>query len=207
MVRGLENGIDSEFSVGVAWESLRQKSVKVPWVQVVWFFNAIPRHYFFMWLIMLQKLKTQDKVRLWEKNPNANLPTVCVLCDKEEDSHSHFFFECEYARKLRFNFCGLANIESIKERWDDIIQHLLTTLFQKSVRSNIGRLTVREDAYFVWHERNLRLFKKGKRLVEQVFKVVHEILYSKIMSFNLKENTRTKSALKAWNIEETELAF
>lgn len=89
----MENGVDSEFSVGIAWDSLRDRSFKIPWLHVVWFSKAIPRHAFFVWLIMLQKLKTQDKIRIWDKNPKVIFPTVCVLCSKMEETHNHLFFE------------------------------------------------------------------------------------------------------------------
>lgn len=93
-----DTGKEVDYSVGMAWNSLRGRNLKVPLLHVVWFTHAIPRHAFFVWLIMLEKLKTQDKVILWDKNQNSNSPSLCIFCSKVEDSHKHLFFECDFSK-------------------------------------------------------------------------------------------------------------
>lgn len=62
------------------------------WFHIVWYPYAIHRHAFLLWLIMGEKLKTQDK--LIERDKNPMLATVCSLCSKVADSRNHLFFEC-----------------------------------------------------------------------------------------------------------------
>ncbi|XP_071700066.1 uncharacterized protein [Rutidosis leptorrhynchoides] len=50
-----------QFSVGVAWNSIRERQAVVPWYNVVWFANCVPRYSFMTWLLMGENLKTQDK--------------------------------------------------------------------------------------------------------------------------------------------------
>ncbi|XP_022020097.1 uncharacterized protein LOC110920175 [Helianthus annuus] len=59
------SGRDNKFSTKVVWDSIRRRSARVGWIKAVWFSHCIPRHAFLMWLIMGQKLKTQDKINQW----------------------------------------------------------------------------------------------------------------------------------------------
>ncbi|XP_071699771.1 uncharacterized protein [Rutidosis leptorrhynchoides] len=57
------NGIVSEYSVYKVWETIRPRATCVPWFNVVWFKQCIPRHAFVVWLLMDTRLKTQDKLK------------------------------------------------------------------------------------------------------------------------------------------------
>ncbi|MFS7973380.1 putative transcription factor WD40-like family [Helianthus anomalus] len=56
---------DMDFSTSTAWEDLRYSQQEVQWANLVWFPQAIPRHAFLMWLLVLKKLKTQDVMSRW----------------------------------------------------------------------------------------------------------------------------------------------
>ncbi|XP_071699904.1 uncharacterized protein [Rutidosis leptorrhynchoides] len=51
------------FSVTIVWDTIRLRALKVNWFQVVWFSQCIPRHAFIMWLLIGERLKTQDKLK------------------------------------------------------------------------------------------------------------------------------------------------
>ncbi|XP_071727488.1 uncharacterized protein [Rutidosis leptorrhynchoides] len=57
------SGHTREFSIRAVWEHVRHRADEVTWVSVVWFSLSIPKHAFVMWLLMNEKLKTQDKVK------------------------------------------------------------------------------------------------------------------------------------------------
>jgi hypothetical protein len=57
------DGVFSNFSTRLAWMSIRCSLPIVPWVKVVWFSQCIPKHSFFLWLVLRQKLGTQDRLR------------------------------------------------------------------------------------------------------------------------------------------------
>nr|GEX06939.1 hypothetical protein [Tanacetum cinerariifolium] len=86
------------FSVSLVWDSIRPRKALVPWVNIVWFSQCIPCHAFHMWLVMLNKLKTQDVLRQWDVSCDSNLNVLrCPLCKTQPDSHSHLFFECQFS--------------------------------------------------------------------------------------------------------------
>ncbi|GJZ46689.1 RNA-directed DNA polymerase, eukaryota, reverse transcriptase zinc-binding domain protein [Tanacetum coccineum] len=61
---------------------------KVKWYELVWFKQCIPKHSFCLWLAMLRKLLTQDKIMAWGKQTGL----LCPLWNKVNDSHNHLFF-------------------------------------------------------------------------------------------------------------------
>ncbi|XP_074315589.1 uncharacterized protein LOC141651791 [Silene latifolia] len=69
----------------------------VPVVWHPWMSNRVlvPRHSFFIWLTVQNRLLTQDrlcKMKIIQENR-------CFLCGVDEENIEHLFFECCYAKK------------------------------------------------------------------------------------------------------------
>ena len=89
------------FSVACAWDSLRTKADLVEWFNISWFPHCIPRHAIHLWLVIKEKLKTQDRLRLTDVGPNVDLNLLRYpLCDAVPDSHPHLFFECPFSLQV-----------------------------------------------------------------------------------------------------------
>ncbi|GJR65770.1 RNA-directed DNA polymerase, eukaryota, reverse transcriptase zinc-binding domain protein [Tanacetum coccineum] len=117
-----------------------------------------PRHAFVLWLAIKERLATQDILARW----NYQTSDVCPLCKKEKDSHAHLFFKCEFAEQIW---------EKLKDKMGN-------------VRSN----NVFEiHLYYIWQERNWRIFKKEERTVEQMLKIITENVKMRLMSFKVKQ--------------------
>ncbi|GKA71267.1 protein LAZ1, partial [Tanacetum coccineum] len=56
-------GVFQRFSVAGAWDSLRLRADVVDWYHVVWFPHCIYCHAIYLWLVIKEKLKTQDRLR------------------------------------------------------------------------------------------------------------------------------------------------
>ena len=50
----------------------------------------------------------------------------------------------------------------------DIIQSLMPIMNRRTTNSVVAKLVVAASTYYVWQERNWRLFKKGKRIPDQI---------------------------------------
>ncbi|GJV06019.1 hypothetical protein Tco_1343675 [Tanacetum coccineum] len=85
-----EGGLDNEFSVSIAWDTICPRGDVVNWHDLVWFSYAIPCHVFHLWLVIKRKLKTQDVMRQWDAcdhfktyagipNARANLDSIISL--------------------------------------------------------------------------------------------------------------------------------
>ncbi|GJR15479.1 putative reverse transcriptase domain-containing protein [Tanacetum coccineum] len=158
------NGVFSEFSVSRAWEAFRPRGNEVNWFRTVWFPHLVPRHSFHLWLVMRNSLKTQDKLRQWDVGINTDLNLLqCSLYNTQSDSHAHLFFECPYSSKVWKLVRHLANMELVPPILYDIVDHLQPMANKRTVRSIFGKLLLAASSYFVWLERNNRLFKNVKR--------------------------------------------
>nr|GEV22272.1 hypothetical protein [Tanacetum cinerariifolium] len=79
-----------------AYYDIQRPGNHVNWSKLVWFSQNIPKHAIILWLSILGRLNTQDKVRSW----GSYDVMACPLCFTKMDSHNHLFFECGYANSL-----------------------------------------------------------------------------------------------------------
>ncbi|GKA17314.1 taxadiene 5-alpha hydroxylase [Tanacetum coccineum] len=75
-------------AVSHVWQAIRPRSNSIDWLDVVWFSQSIPRNAFLIWLLMGERLKTQDKLRAWDVDSVTNIEgmlytyaIIIVKCD------------------------------------------------------------------------------------------------------------------------------
>ncbi|XP_071695890.1 uncharacterized protein [Rutidosis leptorrhynchoides] len=192
------DGYIREFAVRWVWEYVRSKAPEVPWAPVIWYTNNIPKHAFVMWLLMGEKLKTQDKLKQWEVTNNT--PLVCSLCEQVPDSHDHLFFACPFSMQVWNRVKVHMEFPIFSDSWRDFI--LLVSPFAKRriARIIVVKLLLAATVYSLWQERNNRLFKKKKRSVDQVYKATYATVRLKIMSIKWKTNPQTLRLKSDWKI-------
>ncbi|KAL0284495.1 UNVERIFIED_CONTAM: hypothetical protein Sradi_7195600 [Sesamum radiatum] len=132
---------------------LQPTSLRVGWHHLLSGKFKIPRHGFVLWLAILERLSTMD--RIWAYQANGS----CVLCGGlAVESHSHIFFECVFSQrclmilKRRVRFCWLqrgwqTDIVWASRRWRG--SHLLNMA---------SRALLAAIVYHIWRERNSRRF-------------------------------------------------
>ncbi|XP_035830111.1 uncharacterized protein LOC110933805 [Helianthus annuus] len=54
------------FSSSEVWNNIRHRESEVSWVNMVWFKQCILKHSFHLWLVIRNKLKTHDRLSVWE---------------------------------------------------------------------------------------------------------------------------------------------
>ncbi|GKA71903.1 homeodomain-like protein, partial [Tanacetum coccineum] len=162
------NGVLLSFSVSRAWEDLRPHDFEVRWSRVVWYSHCITEHAFHLWLTLRGSLWTQDKIHQWDVG-DADLSLLCCpLCDVVRDSHCYHFLECQFASQVWGYVRYLAEMENVPPLMHIIIIRLISISHQRTTRSIIGRLIVAATSYFLWLERNNRLFKNSRRSPKEV---------------------------------------
>nr|GEU90229.1 hypothetical protein [Tanacetum cinerariifolium] len=178
------NGSMSIFSVKLAWEALRPRGAEVGWCLVVWFSHFVPRHTFNLWLIMRRYLKTQDNLRPWDVGENVIISSLrCSLCNLVMDSHERLFFKCVYSSKVWRFICTLAGMESVSPRLEDIVDWLHPMAAKRTFKSIVGKLILAATAYFIWSERNNRLFKNVRRSPEELNDLIMVVVHLKLTTF------------------------
>ncbi|XP_022003164.1 uncharacterized protein LOC110900587 [Helianthus annuus] len=191
-----------EFSSSRAWESIRIQAGEVDWSRIVWFPQCIPRHAFLMWLIMRQKLLTQDRILSWDFSRRKNMNMMCcLLCYANHDSHSHLFFECKYSSQVWHKVRQKVGMVAVQPIWNDITNWLIEHSKPNTAVGFVARLVVAASAYFIWQERNSRLFKNQLRPPETLSEIVLQQVRYKLMGAKLKNCVNVRRLLEEWGIE------
>ncbi|GJR83550.1 hypothetical protein Tco_0154335 [Tanacetum coccineum] len=192
-----DTGMVKPFSVAVVWECIRPRNTVVPWFNVVWFSEAIPRHAFLMWLVIKGKLNTQDKMVGW------NTSLICPLCESQPDSHTHLFFECSFSDQVWSRMKVLAGLSTASSSISDVVDQIVPISKRRQVRCIIAKLVIAACAYFIWQERNWRLFRLQKRTVAQVIECIKSSVRLKLLSCSFKMSKAAKDMLTLWQLPET----
>ncbi|GKA79747.1 reverse transcriptase domain, reverse transcriptase zinc-binding domain protein, partial [Tanacetum coccineum] len=197
----LHDGTVKQFSVSQVWSSIRPRDVKVDWYDMVWFPANIPRHAINLWLIIKRKLKTQDRICSWDIS--NSLASTCPLCEAIPDSHEHLFFMCPFSNDVWNHMKRLAGLDRVSHDIYAIIAYFDVNARRRSSHIVIAKLVVAASAYFIWQERNWRLFKKTKRTVNQVIECIYSAVRLKLLSCFFKRSKEGVHYARMWKLPET----
>nr|GEV70108.1 hypothetical protein [Tanacetum cinerariifolium] len=117
-----------------------------------------------------RKLKTQDLIPRWDISHSLGL--VCPLYEGE----------CSVACAIWNRMKSLAGLSSYSNSIFDSIQRLIPIAKRRTSKSVIAKLVISATAYFIWQERNWRLFKKGKRSQDQICECIKSSVRLKLLS-------------------------
>ena len=168
---------------------------------MVWFSHFIPRHAFHMWLVMRRSLKTQDTLRHWDVDASTDLSLLrCSLCGAQQDSNEHLFFECAFSSQVWCYIRGLAGMEHVSPIMEDIMLWLQPMASKRKFKSVVGKLLLAASSYYIWIERNNRLFKNLRRTPEELRDIIMFTVRLKLATFRFKNTNVVKSLLSKWKL-------
>ncbi|GKC11755.1 reverse transcriptase domain, reverse transcriptase zinc-binding domain protein [Tanacetum coccineum] len=84
----------------------------------------------------------------------------------------------------------------------DIIQSLMPIMKRRTTNSVVAKLVVAAATYYVWQERNWRLFKKGKRSPDQIVECIKSSVRLKLLSCKLKKSKNGERLARLWDLPE-----
>lgn len=137
-----------------AYDFFRTSGPSVHWYKVVSDRAVLPKHYVIASLAIQNALPTYTNLM----GRGLHGPNCCVLCNDGAETTTHLFFTCPYSRcvigsvkswvKLMHTSCNLKAI-----LW------LLRHHFEKDYwRAQLARSAIVASIYFIWTERNARIF-------------------------------------------------
>ncbi|GKA30997.1 reverse transcriptase domain, reverse transcriptase zinc-binding domain protein [Tanacetum coccineum] len=153
--------------------SICLRATVVDWYKVVWFPYCIPRHAIHLWLVVKQKLKTQDRLRQWDADPAINLNLLrCPMY-----------------------------MSAIPPRIKDALAFITPISKGNSILRIISHIVLAAATYYLWNERNSRLFKKRVSFAEQVFHAICYTVRLKLVTFKFKKvSARSHLLLDRWKV-------
>lgn len=143
------------------------------------------------------KLPTQDKIKKWG---NYDL-MVCLLCYGNEDSHDHLFFKCPYSSELWSKVMQNIIMDDNHSNLEGVIENFGETYNGNSIGSVVRRLCLAACVYFVWQERNNRIFKDERRKVSDLFNILCDTVKMRLTSLKMKNSKAIWDTEKEWDVK------
>ncbi|GJY70577.1 hypothetical protein Tco_0474280 [Tanacetum coccineum] len=199
------NGRVNPFSVNCVWNMIRPRSDKVVWYHAIWFSYCVPRHALNMWLITKQWLKTQDKLSAWDNIDPSTM--TCSLCELQSDSHEHLFFECNFYKQVWHRVKVIAGLPNSSDAIDSIMNDIIPFSMQRTSKGIAAKLVMAASTYFIWQERNNRMFKKVKRSLDQVVDCIINSVRFKLMTCKWKKTKAALELAKLWKLADSILQW
>ncbi|XP_019248326.1 PREDICTED: uncharacterized protein LOC109227583 [Nicotiana attenuata] len=114
------------------------------------------------------KLYTKDRLLKWGSITSAE----CVLCEAADESHDHLFFTCKYSSSVWEKVLNWAGIGRRARIWSEEIKWASTYATGRKADAAIYRMILAGAVYYLWQERNWRIFKKKKRKAEELVRMI-----------------------------------
>ncbi|KAI8570416.1 hypothetical protein RHMOL_Rhmol01G0032200 [Rhododendron molle] len=155
---------------------------------------------FILWLAILGRLFTKDRLHKW----GIINDSFCVLCYGGVKSHSHLFFDCPFSPSIWLQVrtcCGLqAHV------WDLNSEVQWGSLYGKesSMRVTLFKLCLAASVYYLWKERNGRIFLQVGHESTRVEKLILDEVKSCASSW--KHELKTLDNLRVcseWRISDS----
>ncbi|VVB00901.1 unnamed protein product [Arabis nemorensis] len=99
-------GIPKDFSASETWRAIHPPGQRVGWFKAVWFKGRIPKHSFICWVTARNRMHTRDRLRSW----GLQVSPRCLLCDVEDETRQHLFFNCPYSHEIWYAFYSVMNL-------------------------------------------------------------------------------------------------
>ncbi|GJQ89656.1 reverse transcriptase zinc-binding domain-containing protein [Tanacetum coccineum] len=130
----------------------------------------------------------------------AGLSSVCPLCEMQPDSHEHLFFDCSFSQQVWSRVKQFAGLMGSSPSLASIVSILMPIAKRKTVKSCIGKLTFAAAAYFIWQERNSRLFKSLKRSIQEVVDCIMSAVRLKLLSCRFRKSKDAIMFARLWEL-------
>ncbi|GJT91413.1 RNA-directed DNA polymerase, eukaryota, reverse transcriptase zinc-binding domain protein [Tanacetum coccineum] len=171
------SGKSMKFSIRSVWEKFKDFKSEVSWYKVIWYPQCNPRHAFIAWLAMHRRLATQDRIMVWCKTSNL----LCPLCKKENDSHEHLFFKCTYSEDIWSNVKDKVGRRNWSNEWVKVASTIVKEGCNSRIKSVLDRMVFATVIYFIWNERNKRIFTQEQRNAQDILNGIVESIKMQLM--------------------------
>ena len=147
----------------------------VSWHRVVWEMWSLPKYNFILWLAIMGKLRTRDRLTFIPLDP------ACVFCRHGMESHGHLFFACVWSGGLWAKIKSWLRIGRRMTTLNSAIHGLSPQRCNMELR--MRRVALAITIYLLWEERNRRIYEGKTREVDTVF-IRFQILFYTVYYFH-----------------------
>ncbi|MDV3153331.1 MAG: hypothetical protein Q8755_03050 [Candidatus Phytoplasma australasiaticum] len=114
----------------------------------------------------------------------------------------HLFFECVFAAKVWFHVRHRAKMKNMPPCLLNIKNWLIACSKPKDMVEVVGKLVIAASIYFIWQERNNRLFNHQSRPPEVIGDKILETVRYKLMTLKYRKTNQVMKILEEWKIQD-----
>ncbi|XP_059310242.1 uncharacterized protein LOC132061438 [Lycium ferocissimum] len=171
------------FSIKKIYMQLRGSFPKVPWRKVVCNNYGSAKWIFILRLIICSKILTRDRLVKWSITKDTSYP----LCNTGVESVEHLFFSCVISANIWSRILAWQGIKRTTGSWCQELAWALQSYKGNSATAEVYRICLAGTTYYIWQERNARVFQKKQRSVDSIVKqIVQDVHCRGIVSAKLK---------------------
>ncbi|XP_020251372.1 uncharacterized protein LOC109828828 [Asparagus officinalis] len=177
---------NSSIQLSKLYSAISPVSNKVNWYLTVWDTLIYPKHSFILWLAVLNRLLTREKLL---KRGIIQSDHCCLCSDNVQESRNHLFFDCLFSKAVWNNIMDWLKFKWRACDWDILMDWYTCRLRGKGFKQSLKRLALANTVYRIWRERNDRIFNKGIKNIDQITKKIKlDIMIMILNSSCLEEN-------------------
>ncbi|XP_019246313.1 PREDICTED: uncharacterized protein LOC109225961 [Nicotiana attenuata] len=132
---------------------------RVSWRKLVHSRIGVPKWNFIVYLAVHRRLMTKDRLR----GMGYVEDVTCSLCNNEEETVDHLFFKCRYASKIWAIMLQWQGIHRQPMVWATELHWAEKHYKGRSTKAELYKLVLAGSIYYIWQERNNRIFKGVQR--------------------------------------------
>lgn len=163
---------NGKFCTSAAYDGMRIKYEKNPWMSLIWRNYIPPKFSFILWLALRDKLNTKDHWLTTVEDPN------CIFCKRAPETISHIFFQCCFVKAVWFRI----------RRWLLIRRSMITLLSSikwikkdwrgANIHSKAVVLSFATSVYIIWITRNRIMFSGSSSTTVETVKMIKTLVLS-----------------------------
>ncbi|KAJ6669951.1 hypothetical protein OIU74_015454 [Salix koriyanagi] len=130
----------------------------------------IPRHAFMLWLATKQRLSTMDRLPA----SIGLIDKTCTLCREEDEDHRHLFFR--FTKRVWESINEKTDLHWPLVEWNHLVQWAASNIHRKNTMSMIARLIMAASVYYIWQERNRRVFRMQMQNSHYIVNEIYQLI-------------------------------
>ncbi|XP_020262871.1 uncharacterized protein LOC109838852 [Asparagus officinalis] len=182
---------NGRMKISLVYNAISQFIVFTPWVNIVWGGLHYPKHSAILWLAVLSRLLTKD----WLCSMGMLDINQCILCadiGNHLESRNHLFFYYRYSSYVWNKLMAWLELSWRSCSWDHVLGWYNNNLRGVGFMKKLKRMVLSGTVYWIWKERNMRIFQQKTRSPDQLVREVKISLLLKVLNEDIPEHLRDK---------------
>ncbi|XP_010696572.1 uncharacterized protein LOC104909082 [Beta vulgaris subsp. vulgaris] len=147
--------LNGKFSIKKAYKLIQGEMQKVQWRRIICNNRASPKSKFIVWLAVQNRLPTTDRISRW----NVECQLQCRLCDTQNESIQHLFFECSFSTEVWNGLLQKMGFNRTAGSFDVESRIVCLKAHSKSLKSRVYVMMFSEAVHTIWCQRNSVIFE------------------------------------------------